>query len=494
MKESLKKQFYLNPIAQLFLMAYQAIKVLIAGRGFGKSFDNGLEVAKKVQDLPRSKGLFIGVTYTQILTNTLLPMKAAWETMGYHQGIHYVVGKKPPEHFAKPFQAPERYENVITWWNGTTLVLGSMDRPQLLRGGSYDWALTDEALLIKKDQYDQIVQFAIRATHPSLKDKPGHLQEIFTSSMPYGSLGGWLLEYEMKAKQDPEHYFYIEGTSWHNRKILGDETIKKWMRESSRVQYQVEVMNKRLRNLGSRFYPSLTDRHWYTDSFEYGFIDNLGLDFKQYTKDSRWDKDCDANQPLHITHDWGAFNCIVIGQEKRDQDQVNVLNCMHVQHPEIIDDLAKKFCAYYKHHKKKTVYQWGDKSGNKREANAKLTYFQQFSEILQADGWRVIRCKVGDIEHLERHRFINRLHQEQEGSTLPTLRYNINHCKDLQIALESTPMRDGKKDKTSENNPAVKPEHATHYTDAHDYWLYHFLIGREKHGARHSEGSAISFS
>lgn len=58
--------------------------------------------------------------------------------------------------------------------------------------------------------------------------------------MPYGSLGSWLLEYELKAKQMPDQYFYIEGTSWHNRVILGDDTIKKWMRESSRIQYLVE--------------------------------------------------------------------------------------------------------------------------------------------------------------------------------------------------------------------------------------------------------------
>lgn len=473
----IKKKLYLNPIAQLFILARQLIKVLIAGRGFGKSFDNGIIVADKVEKLPRSKGLFLGVTYTQILTNTLIPMKAALEWLGYEDGIHYVVGKRPPDWFKKPFQKPERYENVVTFWNGTTMVMGSFDRPQLLRGGSYDWVITDEALLIKKDQYDQIVQFAIRATHPSLKGKPGHLQEIFTSSMPYGSLGSWLLDYEQKAKKQPDNYFYIEGTSWHNRVILGDATIQKWNRESAPLQYAVEVMNKRVRQFGALFYPSLAERHWYTDSYEYSFIDNLGLNAKEYIKDSRWDKDCDPDLPLNISHDWGAFNCITIDQEK--DTELHFINAMHVTHPEIIDDLAKKFCTYYKHHKKRTVFQWGDKSGNKKEGNSKLTYFEQFAEILRDNGWRVIRKKVGDIQHLERHRFINILHRE-EDERLPKIRYNTNNCKDLRIALESAPMKDGKKDKSSENNPSYKPEHATHYTDAHDYRLYHGLINKSK--------------
>jgi hypothetical protein len=152
---------------------------------------------------------------------------------------------------------------------------------------------------------------------------------------------------------------------------------------------------------------------------------------------------------------------------------------MHVYHPLIIDDLAKMFCEYYKHHKTKLVYQWGDKSGNNKVGNSKLTNFEQFAEKLREQGWRVIRKKVGDIEHIERHRFINNLHRG-EDPRLPKIRYNANHCKDMRISLESAGMRDDKKDKSSENNPSVKPEHATHYTDAHDYRLYHGLINKQR--------------
>ena len=83
----------------------------------------------------------------------------------------------------------------------------------------------------------------------------------------------------------------------------------------------------------------------------------------------------------------------------------------------------------------------------------------------------MIRAKTGDVEHLARHNFINSLHRE-EDPRLPCIRYNANNCKDLRIALESAGMRNEKKDKSSENNPAVRQEHATHGTDAHDYFLW----------------------
>lgn len=487
--KAVKKDFYLNPTAILYLMAKQLIKILIAGRGFGKSFINGISIMIKVATMPRSRGLFIGATYTQILTNTLLPMKSAWEWFGYKECDKdgkgdYVIGKKPPAWFETPFQKPDRYENVITWWNGTTIVLGSMDRPQLLRGGNNDWVITDEALLVKEDQYTQIVTPTIRGSHILLHGKDGHLGEEFTSSMPYGTLGEWLLNKETEAKNPDNDIYFTMGSSWDNVEILTEKVLKKWKRQMPPIIYQIEVMNKRIRQFGNLFYPALTDAHWYTDSYEYNFIDNLGYDVNAIKKDSRWDKDCNVNEPLNISHDWGAFNCITVDQHSMKPHFINeqfsipgntirFIKYMYVSHPRIHTDLAQDFCDYYKHHKHKRVFQYGDKSGNNKLGNSKETMFQGFANVLKKNGWHVIREKTGDAEHLARHEFINKLHREDHYPDLPKVMYNQNNCNDLRIALESTPMKpDGKKDKASEGNPRIKQQHATHGTDAHDYRLW----------------------
>jgi hypothetical protein len=478
-----KKDWYINPVAQLYLMATQLIKILIAGRGFGKSFINGISIMMKVATMPRSRGLFIGATYTQILTNTLLPMKQAWEMFGYKEGVDYVVGKKPPTHFTSPYQKPDRYENVISWWNGTIVVFGSMDRPQLFRGGNNDWVLTDEALLVKEEMYSQMVSPTIRGSHLLLRDKPGHLGEEFTSSMPYGSMGDWLLKKEVEAKKEENNTFYIEGTSWDNVEILTDKVLMKWKRTMPPIIYLIEVMNRRIKQFGSLFYPSLTDSHWYTASYDYNFIDNLGFDIKPSQKDCRWDKDCDPAAPLNISHDWGAFNCITVDQysEKpffiNDEltipgNTVRFINYMYTNHPRIHQDLAKDFCTYYSYHKRKRVFQWGDKSGNDRQANSIDSLFVEFADILRKNGWEVIPEKTGDAEHLERHELINKMHR-REDLRYPGIMYNANNCRDLRIALESAPMKDMQKDKSSERNKRIKQEHATHGTDAHDYRLYH---------------------
>src|SRR5690349_1164348 len=98
----LKVRRYLNPVSQLHVINEAPYKVLLAGRGFSKSFGNGAKQAKKVESMPKSCGLFNSPTYTMIYTKTLIPMKACWEQhFGYIEGIHYVVGKAPPKYFEK---------------------------------------------------------------------------------------------------------------------------------------------------------------------------------------------------------------------------------------------------------------------------------------------------------------------------------------------------------------------------------------------------------
>jgi hypothetical protein len=491
MKQAVQKiRRYLNPVSQLFLISKAAYNTFIGGRGISKSFTNGLKQANKVAIMPKSVGLFTSPTYTMIYTKTLLPMKAAWEQhMGYYEDLHYVVGKVPPKHFEKPWHRPHRYENVITWWNGRTIVFGSFDRAALMSGGSYDDVDNDEAYLIDKGAYDDFVIPTVRGTHPSFRDIDIHLQQSFSSSMPYRNQGEYLLDFRAKALTNPKMYSFIGwepnakiqlGSTFMNIKHLGRKAIEQMLAEMDPYSAQVMIHNQQVTNFGSTFYPSLGSKHFYIPLANERII-NIPLDkMKSFKRDASHDEgrdDYNPEMPINISHDWGAFNCITIDQEY--QREIRFINAMHVHHPKTIDELADEFAEYYRMHKAKLVYQWGDKSGNDRKANAKLNYFDQFAERLRDKGWRVIRKKVGDIDQLARHRFISNLHKEQD-TRMPIIRHNATNCKDLRIALEAAGMKDDGKDKSSERNSSIKQEHATHYTDAYDYRLYHGLILREQ--------------
>lgn len=475
--------------------------VFIGGRGVSKTFGNGIKQAKKVELMPRSLGIFTSPTYTMIYTKTLIPMKMAWEQhFKYYEGIHYVVGKVPPKHFDKPYFRPHRYENVVTFWNGRSIMFGSFDRPELISGGSFDDADSDECYLIDKQPYDDYVRPAVRGTHSSFKDCIWFLKHTFTSSMPFKGQGDWLLDYRIKALQNPKMYGFIGwepnekfqlGSTFMNYKGLpgGMKAIEAMLAEMDPLSARVMIYNQRVSNFGNLFYPILAKKHWYTPRAN-DLLISLPLTDLSGKRNATFDigeDDYDPDRPLNLSHDWGVFNCITIDQEY--PREVRFINAMHVNNPKIITDLADDFCAYYRYHRTRLVYQWGDRAGTNKQANAKKNYFDEFADRLRENGWRVVRKTTGHVEHMDRFLFINKLHSEEDPS-LPILRYN-SKCSDFKIAMESAGMKDNKKDKSSESNASIKPEHATHYTDAHDYRVYHGLINRQKGQSSLSSSSSL---
>ena len=64
------------------------------------------------------------------------------------EGIHYVVGKKPPKSFRQPIIDPKDYEHVITFYNGSVAVIISQHRPCSSNSLTLSWLLVDEAKFI----------------------------------------------------------------------------------------------------------------------------------------------------------------------------------------------------------------------------------------------------------------------------------------------------------------------------------------------------------
>ena len=79
--------------------------------------------------MPGSTGGIVVPTFKHGLTNTIPGLLAAWKRWGYIEGLHYVVGRKPPKSFRQSIIDPKDYEHVITFYNGSVAVIISQDRP-----------------------------------------------------------------------------------------------------------------------------------------------------------------------------------------------------------------------------------------------------------------------------------------------------------------------------------------------------------------------------
>jgi len=463
------KGIYVNEKQQQFLQAKQPIKMLVGGRGSGKSSLIGLEQGPKLRHLPRAKTFFVSTTYSQILTKTLPSIEAMWHRMGLkeHESRqspgHYIVGRRPPASWTKPYSRPRKYDNVITFWNGYTIEFLSMDRPDLQRGGSYDGGSGDEISLVKKEHINKVLLPAIRGNRHRFRS---HLHQQFSMycSMPWERDGNWVLDYEQKMEQFPDEYFYLETTAYDNVEVLGERGIEMMRRELSYLEFAVEVMNERITRTEEAFYHAFdSSHHCYTPAFQYG-EGKRGILVKGTDA-------IDLKKPFDISLDFsGWINCMTIYQNSGREERM--VDALYVKTPKSLNDLVDDFCIKYADHKKKIVYAWGEPRGHDKNPFG-ITFFNALKDRFLKNGWScVIKAHAGRTNnHEDRYILINDILKE-ENHAHPRLRINREECKDPIIALQITKTKDDhKKDKSKEKDRNFPQEHAPHFTDTIDYYF-----------------------
>ena len=198
-----EEEISVNPAQMAFWLQPAKNKYAIYSRGSGKSFICGAEVDENVRTMPRAVTTLAQATYGQALTKTLPSTFKMLEQLNYKRYDtktktgDYVVCRKPPEGWYMPYEHIMSFEHCITFSNGHCLYILTQDGNS--RGPNADYNITDEALTISKEQFDQEVAptnrgnehiFGKKAKEPILK----HHGNTFLSSMPYTPEQKWLLE------------------------------------------------------------------------------------------------------------------------------------------------------------------------------------------------------------------------------------------------------------------------------------------------------------
>ena len=372
-----------NRIQYAYMVLPARTKYAIMSRGTGKSFIVGAEVDENIRLMPRGVTTIAQATIGQALTKTLPSTFKMLEMLGYKPYDYntktgdYVVCRTPPEGWYRPYERIMQYDHVISFSNGHCLYILTQEGNS--RGPNADFNITDEALTINKEKFDQEVAptnrgneyiFGKRSANPVLK----HHGNCFLSSMPYTAEQNWLLEpagYYEKERGIPlfakwnkmvnvqmsmieaaiahdSHLFadlwnecvrmrkeitpfvskdqvlFILGSVFDNLENLGMQYIINQYKVMDKLSFMVEILNMRIDAIDHCYYKLDPDRHQYTNAFNDAFIrdmaENNHFDWEQLRQiqDSRADLDCDPSQPLEICPDWGSrASFLTVYQERR---------------------------------------------------------------------------------------------------------------------------------------------------------------------------------
>lgn len=470
-----KKRVYFNARQIAFVLAPQKIKTLVAGRGFGKSTAIALVLLFFLKHMARGKIFFSSTTIEQIKNMTLPPVIEKLAKMGIHQDKHYVVGKNPWNEaktawFKTPLAPPKKFDNVITFWNGLTVVMLSAAKPNSQRGGSYDAGIVDEAAFVKRSFWQTVLLKMVRGNRYRFNTHMHHSIFILTSQ-PKTTEGLWVMEMEEKAAANPDEFLFMWASALDNIAVLGEQWFKTQKQTSTPLDYMLEVENIRLKKLPNGFYHKFDERrHTY----------KAGRDVFGRMLDVR------STDMLEASFDFsGKFNCASLWQE---QDYVEkCLHQFHVKDDGKIKQLVDNICAHFKDHGFKYIRLWGEPRGRDRNPIAE-DIFTLLRQRFEYHGWTVeVMVPEGRAtkKHKERFEFMDTLLTEDDPR-LPRVRFNSQTCENVIVSLQSTDiMADYSKNKAAEKDETFPQENAPHYSDTVDYYLYY------KHAWRLSDESNL---
>ena len=469
MKKSQKKsRTYVNKVQEKFLLAKQQFKMLVGGRGLGKTSIIAFLIFLYLKRMPRAKGFFVSSTYNQLLTKTMPAIIQRWEDLGIKEHSddapgHYVIGKRPPRHWAKPYSPPKKFDNVISFWNGLCIELISMDRPLKQKGGSYDFGIGDEIELVPEDHINSVMMPSIRGNLHKFDSYLHHQFSMFCN-MPKSASGDWVLKYKDRMEQYPEKFYYLEGTAYDNIEVLGESYIENLRLTLSYQQFQLQVMNERITKLPDAFYHELDrDKHGYKPSYNYGNSVN-GIVVKGSDA-------IDPKKPIDISVDFGGWFNGLVAFQKRGREE-RMVDCQWVGKGVGIQRMVDNFCIKHTDHKRKHVTIWGEPRGHDPQPTG-FSHYETLKKRFEKNGWS---CSIEATwgladDHEERFNFINDVLKEEDQS-LPLFRVNIDTCEAPFVSMEGAQTKpDGKKDKKNEKDRTFPQEYATHFSDMVDYYF-----------------------
>ncbi len=523
------KSVYFNTPQRLTQLIGANTTVIVAGRRTGKTDSIASPfVLRNMQRMPGSTGGIVVPTFKHGLTNTLPGLFAAWKRWGFINGIHYVVGRRPPKSFAKPIIEPSDYEHVISFYNGSCAIIISQDRPGSSNSLTLSWILVDEAKFV---DYERLKDETLPA-NGGIKSHFGHHScnhsMMILSDMPQTQKGSWFLHYEDKMDKEliatiegavyeiwrtkeriralnakgvavPPYLksylrrldtnlnkmrsvavYYKEYSSIENLQLLGENYIKQMKRDLTPKTFQTSILCQRIGIAKDGFYSSMKESHKYNAS-DFAYLDSLGYDFNPSLLDCRADADVNPHAPICIGMDYNAnINWIVAGQP--NGKRLNIIKSFYVKFERKIPALIEDFCRYYANHQNKTVIYYYDTTalGANYAVNEQDFHWVVCHEF-ERHGWQVEDVYLGNpMRHDEKYLLIN---QGFAGKQRLMPFFNRQNNDDLILAVQSAGVTRGRngfrKDKGAEKLAETEEDLLQHRTDGTDAFdtLY---IGCEK--------------
>lgn len=498
------KETVLNRSQALVHLINANVTYCVWPRASGKTSGGiGPRILRLSEVMPRSQVLLVSDSFERI-EKVLWPGVEAYlnAELGLVPEVDYVVHKKPPEYWTKPYFIPAKYDHVISFATGFCLCEVSLNVSGSANGYNAQAVIGDEIKYWDEKKFKSEVRPAIRG---GMK-RWGHLPEFqsmwfFTDKFPSkGANIHWVLAKKKESNQEDadiiytlqlevlrleeemEHLtsndaiyarlrkiekyeevmnqkrmdlvYYSDALPYENYDNLGEKYFRDQKRDLSKYEYEVAIENKDPNKSQDPFYPTFTDKNIYSASDDINPNKSLiiALDYQH-------------NITPVVTAQWGRL----------PGSPFTTLNFVHSLHtlPGDIEEAMKEWCDTFEQHHQKHVYYIYDHTAIGRSPRKKV--FKDLAyDYLVGRGWAVTEIYTGDApDHdIKQAAIKNMLNVFTDKAIRVNRERNEYLIKSINMSDAKIGGGKTKKDKSSEGSKIVPPEEATHYSDTFDQVLH----------------------
>lgn len=495
---------------------------LLGSRGSFKTTRGiALYVVDMVYEMPRSTGVGVVLSYEHLDKNTFEPLLKGFADQGLFADEHYVVNKRPPDYWPKPydFNGNEKYDRTITFDNGTVIKMVSLARKAAANAISAQWGFFDEVKFMDPEKDLKEIFPIFRGNEQYFGHSSSYLSKFFaTDKLADPAEIEWLLNKRKLVDQNKVRDIIIvqnevnklraqQSEATETAKIKLDRQIKpleqilkeeradmvyvseincydvlpflgiKWLKAArqlctSQRNWEVAYENKDPDKPGEAFYPAFSE-------------EIHGYDTEKY-------EDIDLLAPLIIAMDYQhTVVPVPVAQIGKLPGQIeyslNYIDYVYSLYPEGLKDAVKKFCRRFENHGNKKVFYVYDHT-----AIGKRTDADEYCEIVKkeliANKWAAVDVYTGQAPgHYQKysdttdwleHKISNddmEIADALRKALVMEIRVHKRRCAKLIKAIGRAPAKTSRgkteKDKKYENKekyPDLDQSETTHVTDAFD--------------------------
>jgi hypothetical protein len=281
-----------------------------------------------------------------------------------------------------------------------------------------------------------------------------------------------------------EQTFFINSGSLANIQVLTIKGFKGLVETLGIEELKKSVLGIRpILKRTLRFYTNLTDKHFYTNGYNYDYYDKFGYN-ETPINDSRGLRYIDKTAKLEGGLDVGNMKSLVLAQP--DGGEYRLLKFLYTIPPFSYRELGDQFTSFFLYHENKVIDLYYDRAANAyqelgEDAAGKIKEVIEKDSAGNRTGWQVnlMSRKQANIPQDVEYEFMLAMLSENTPG-LPRLRIDAINCKQVKSSMEKAPAKIkyskgikivGKEKKSEKLAVERLPMESTNASDAVKYLL-----------------------